>query len=362
MKWRVDDIATRAAEDLFRGYKPQVQTNGHQYIIAPTPYGRIELVPIGGKFLVAAESPPGGARLDPSVLSGDLASHLKDNHLHPWRIVRGRRILSVLPELARTASPKEEEPESTAWSPYVRDPGKARKVIGQARKTLVRKLAGLVVSQLPGCPVPALAGPFGVGKHTLALAAADLLELLPVELPLGRLLGNRMLATPQEMLLDTILAGTPFLTGCASLLILSDAELLARLPQRDRFQALLELGRLPHVLLLATVEDASTVEMPQVIGITCPGLKGHAETLELLKTEQPDLRPVDSAIRAICRESRVQGVGIVPARLLFLARLGHTILDPDNPSRNQDLFPDDASAAIGVARRAWQETREERKQ
>ena len=171
-----------------------------------------------------------------------------------------------------------------------------------------------------------------------------------------------MLATPQEMFLDAILDGTLCLKEKGSLLVVSDAELLAGLSERDQFQVLLELNRLPHALLLGTVEAAVQLELPNIVSLACPGLKEHAEARALFKIERSSLKLVDSAVEALCRESRVSGVGIVPGRLLFLAGLGHAMLEPAGLSGNRELFPDDVFAAIGVAKQAWRDERKERKQ
>jgi hypothetical protein len=204
-------------------------------------------------------------------------------------------------------------------------------------------------------------GPYGIGKHQVAVACARLLGLKAVELPLGRMFALRMLSTPQELLLDTLLAATPHMSREPALLVVSDGQLLGTLSQSDFFQALLELNRLPQTVLLATTDNRDALAgWPDTVSLPCPGLKGEEEGRRLLAVAYPQLEFADPVAGALCRAAAAPKLGIVPGRLLYVARLAQALRYPSGKEDRRGLFSDDAIAAVAMVRQAWQKERHRR--
>jgi hypothetical protein len=65
------------------------------------------------------------------------------------------------------------------------------------------------------------------------------------------------------------------------------------------------------------------------------------------------LEIADQAMDMLCRASFVREVGIVAGRLLYLVRLGLSLVDcPDG--RAPTFSPDEAAPAINMAKLAWE--------
>ena len=354
MSWRVDPKATRAAAELF-GARQTVKRNGRQYLLERTPYGQMELIPIGrDRYLVAVESPPADApRYPRSALTPELAEHLRSNGLHPWRIVPGAEASEALGNLARAEPAGQDDATGPAWSRYTCDLPKGAKLVGADRLRLAERWAGLIAAPAAAGALPAMAGPRGVGKRTLTAEAAGRLGLSAVELPLHRILTDRILQTPMELFVETALAAISQLSE-RDLLVVSDAEAIALTPPRQRREILAELGRVPHVVLLADVGDLSAAQLPGVVPQACPGLAGTEEAGELIATNLPGIELATPALVMLCRAASLHGVGVVPGRLLYTIGLARSLIDPTDPSKLKRISPDEAAPAIELAARAWQ--------
>ena len=354
MKWQVDMKATRAVADLFKDFAPTVRKNGGQYLVEPSPYGQMELIPLRkGLFLVAAESPPAQTPdVDLALLPRELVRHLSRNRLRPWKLVRGGEASEVLRNLVRGGESSDADDVQAAWSPYTCDIAERGTLVGQARLRVAEHLAAVISAQGDDGPVAALAGPRGVGKRTLTVAAAGMLGLSPIELPLQRLFVERILQTPLELFLDTVLAATAVM-GDDELLVVNDAEVVARFAPRHRRQMLVELSRLPNVVLLLNSDDLAAMRMADIVTLSCPGLADVEEARELLEASSPGLTLEGPALEMVCRASSMGRLGIIPARLLHLVRLGQLLVDPREPSPSGSFSPDEAAPAIEMARQAW---------
>ena len=236
MSWRIDRQATKAAAELFDPYAPTVKRNGRQYLVAPSPYGQMELIPVGQRrYLVAAESPPSQAvPVDESLLAGELLAHLQRNGLRPWRIVSGGGASDVLRNLVRdepaeVAEPSE-SPGEAGWSPYVQPLADRGELVGQERLRVAEQLAATIAARPPDGPLGNLAGPAGVGRGTTTATAAEMLGLSPLELPLQRILTDRIFQTPLELFLETMLAASAEMTD-TQLLVVTDAELMSEITE-----------------------------------------------------------------------------------------------------------------------------------
>ena len=356
MSWTIDHQATRDATDLFEDGAPIVKRNGRQFLVERSPYGQIEFIPLRrGLYLAAATSPPqGSSPVDIASVSAGLASHLRRNNLKPWQIVHGQEISEVLRNLILGQPAEDDSMKVAPWSPYVLIPKARGKLIGEARLQVAQQLAGLVrAGSMDTNPLAALSGPPGVGKHTVTEDAAKRLGLSLVELPLGRLLIDRVFQTPREVFLETIMAAQESLNE-EELLVVSDAEFISLLPSPHRHQALLELSRLDHVVLLTN--DQTLLQTADVVVLTCPGLAGTDEMLELLEASEAKLEIVGSALETTCRAAFVPGVGVIPARLLYLLRLGQALLGSTGTLASGTFSPDDATPAALLAQQAWTDT------
>jgi hypothetical protein len=354
MSWTIDQEGTQQAAKLFGyRYKPMVKKNGEQYLVEPSPYGRIELVPIRqGTFLAAAQSPPEQASAFNIVMvPPGILNHLRRNKLKPWKVVRGQRITDVLSSLVRDDS-NDAEKEGILWSPYAFVPPTRGKLIGETRLHVTQQLVALIQVRNINNPLPLLTGLQRVGKHTVAEKVASKLSLSMIELPLGRLLTDRVFQTPQEFFLEMILSAKANLSD-QELLLISDAQLICGLSGVYRHQLLLELARLPRVVLIADGYGQSLTEIPNIVALICPGLANMGEAMELLRLKEPRLELVGSALKMICNSTCVPGVGIIPGNLLFLVRLGCSLMDPYSKSGSIKFSPDVATAAANIAGQAW---------
>ncbi|NQT11393.1 MAG: hypothetical protein HQ582_01505, partial [Planctomycetes bacterium] len=229
MLWKTDNQATEVARRAFPEHAPRVLSNGkRQYVLEPTPYGRVELVGLDRGFMVAAEEPPGGARISPEALPPRLVKHLETHGLHAWKVVQSDDYSEVIRGLARGEPDEEGElavPERE-MIPFVTTVDASAELLGETRQERCEQVAGLADSQrFPG-PLVQLVGPDGVGKRTMAAAVARQMGWsLLGELPLSRVFVNRVLQTPPETALDTVLTAGASLAP-DQLLLVSDAEML----------------------------------------------------------------------------------------------------------------------------------------
>jgi hypothetical protein len=343
--WRTDREATRLAAELFEG-SPVVRRNGEQYMVSETPFGRMELVRLPGRqqFLAAVERPPEDPSFDPASLPADVSDHLERNGLRPWRIVVAPTgdVAEALRRLARGGGA--EPVAAPIWSPFACPVEEAGEVIGEARGQAVEEVAGLVAARRNRSPVPVLLGHDGVGKHVVAAAAARRLGKIPVELPLGRLLADRVFATGMELFLQTVLTARAHMTGTV-LLIVSGAEVAVQVPPRQRRQIGEELSRLPDTVLAGTAPPP----LPLVVPVVCPALTTTGQIGALIEAHHPGLGLEEPALNMVARSAHVPPVGFIPARVLFLVRLALS-LNGDRPVR---LSPDDMAHAARLAASCW---------
>jgi hypothetical protein len=242
----------------------------------------------------------------------------------------------------------------------------ATTVIGEARNGVVDNVTALLRAAGPDSPVPGLRGFAGVGRRTLAVAAAERLGLVPVELPLGQILAvGRVLQTPLEVLQDTLLAGLKHMTA-SDLFLVRDAELLSMLPLVQQRAVLEMVGRLPHALLLAD-GSLETPPIPGVVYLGCPGLDNESDALALVAAHLPEAKVEGPALRQVCKAASADESGILPGRLLFLVRVAlsssgaSAVITDDGvgPAETGDvrpsgsIAPDEANQAVEWTADAW---------
>ena len=362
MSWKTDPEATKVARELFEG-SPVVKRNGEQYVVLQTPFGRVELYRLAGRreFLAAAEAPPEETvAIEAERLPPDVAAHLQHNRLRPWRIVAAPsgNVTEALRRLAdgeaadgdvkassnETATPHSSHPASS-WCPFLVPLAEHGEVVGEHRVRVAEYLTGIMDATQPLRPLPALVGPAGVGKRTIAAAAARALGLRPQELPLSRILFDRFCSTALELLLETVIAGSVRL-GADELVVLSDAEVLGRLSSRLRRQVVQELSRLPRRVLLAS----AIPEGCEVIPLVCHALKTMDEVNELVRLHYPQLLLDEPVLNMISRSASVPEAGVLPGRALYLVRLALSLAEHGNPTR---LTPDDVAPAQYLTERLW---------
>jgi len=369
MSWRPDNRATAIAREVFPNHAPSVLFNGErQYVLDPTPFGRVELVGFEQGFVVAAEHPPPGAMIDPGRLPQRLVGHLDTHGLRPWKVVRSDDCSEVIRALV-VAEPGPAGASNGVSIPFVSPISSSSELLGEARLRCCEQLAGLVDSQrFPG-PLAQLVGPDGVGKRTTAAAIARRMGWSLVgELPLSRLLIERVLQTPLETALDTVSTAARSLRR-DDLLVVSDAELLGLLEDQVCESILRELARLPHVILAAR---PGAVRTGQVVTLECLGLESVEEVRALLKAEHAEVFFAGAALELAIRAATISGVGVVPGRLLYLVRLAKALRPADvadeprasgpgpdtaTESRRETerivVAPDEITSAITLAAPAW---------
>jgi len=369
MLWKTDNQATETAREVFPKHLPRVVSNGkRQYLVEPTPFGRVELVGMDHGFVVAAEKPPAGALIDPDRLPERLVGHLNGNGLRPWKVVYSDDCSDVIRALVVAESGRRPAMGEVSI-PFVSPITSSAELLGEARQGRCEQLAGLIASgRFPG-PLVELVGPDGVGKRTTAAAVARRMDWSLVgELPLARLLVDRVLQTPLETALDTVLAAAASL-GAGDLLVVSDAELLELMGKPTCESVLREFARLPHVLLLAR---PGAVGPDHVVTLECPGLDCAEDARALVEAEYPDIFFAGAALELAIRAATVPGVGLIPGRLLYLVRLAKALrpadvverlraselgVDTDRKERTEGeeivLSPDEISSATTLALPVW---------
>jgi len=340
MKWQEAPELSRAAAEIFRDPEVLARRRGEQYCVDHTVYGRVELVKVKNGYLVAAELPPPG-RFAPPRLSADLAAHLARHDLSPVLTVPTEEPAEALRELARLG--EEGEQAVPPWSPFVRPIPEGREVVGEDRIRAARDLRAVLDVRVDGDPPPALTGVPGAGRRTLVAAAAAELGLTPLELPLGRILvPDRVMQSPLELLIDTLLGAAAALEP-DGLLALTEAEILHHVKPADRFEIHAELCRLPSAVLV------TAHPLPGCVTLACKGLDGPEAAAELLRVEAPEIELIDAALGMACAAARGPDRLVLPARLLFVVRLAHSL---DN-ARKGPLSPDDLAPAVRLAGDAW---------
>ena len=375
MLWKTDNQATRTAREVFPDHLPRVFSNGRrQYVLEPTPFGRVELVGLERGFVVAAEHPPPGATIDPERLPRRLAGHLDSHGLQAWKVIPSDDCSEAIRALV-LAEPDPSGASGGAAIPFLSPIVSSSELLGDARRQRAEQLAGLAASQRAPGPLAQLVGPDGVGKRTTAVAVAGQMNWeLVGELPLSRLLVDRVLQTPPETALDTALVAAASLQE-DQLLVVSDAERLDCLEGQTRAAFLGELVRLPHVILLARHHAARTRGL---VILECPGLESADDAEALVRTEHPEVSFAGAALDLAMRAATVRGVGLIPGRLLYLVRLAKALRPRDLPEETpaaeprsryiaeggrEDetvvLAPDEISSAITLTARTWTSERDD---
>jgi hypothetical protein len=355
MTWKPDQDSTRAIRDIFPGHRPEVKINGRHFHLADTPYGQMEIISVGDAYLVAAENPPERMSLkELKLFTPEILAHLRRQvpPLVPWKTVAGDNLQQVLQQLSGSGQGLELALQSLAPFVQTYSSDRPNQLCGESRGAAADTLAGLLAAQRVGHPLPAVTGLPGVGKHTLAADVAGRLGLQPLEIPLRRLLIQRVVQSPAEMVLQVVLAAEERIDG--GLAMISEAELLRLLPPAQRRMVLSELAQLPHVVLL--------VNQPEVPGedcvpLKCPGLMSREEAGQLLSVVFPKMQVLPQALAMAAAAAADPDVGIIPARLLYVVDLGLSLgRAGDTPAR---FTPDDAAPAVEIARNTWQARNED---
>ena len=375
MDWVLNRSATKAAKNVFpESPQVRVEQHGRQYVIRPTRYGRVALLPLTEGFLVAAERPPSSAEacLDVFGLDARLRRYLERNSLRPWKLVQQRECVEVIRSLAAQDDAGPGEEPAPCFSEYISPLAHDVALAGESRRRCLENLAALVAAQQPAGPLVQLYGPESIGKRTMAAALAGPGYRLVGELALARLLVRRVFTTAFELVIETFLAGGRAMRP-DDLLVVSDAELLNSMPPLTRGQVLQELGRLPHVVLTAR-SDPRRLAVPQLVTLEVPGLT-RDEARSLVADEYPELEFAGAAADLLldaCRSS----AGVVPGRLCYLIELSRALMastacpehssSPCQPEVRQEgteappaerivLAPDEITAAMTLVQSAWLE-------
>lgn len=348
--WCYDADATRAACRFFKGDRAVVQRNGRQLLITGTPAGRLELLPFGHLMLAAAENPPHGITeriLEhlPSAIIG----HCERHGLRPWKVLqRDDRLGKVLGRLWDDHASVQDS-RAPLWSPLLHYLP-SRPLVGESRHELCDQVGAVLKARRECMPLPLLWGPGGVGRRTLLGEVAARFCLTGIELPLGRLLSSRVFQSASEACMDFLLEARPELDKV--LLAVSGAEWICSMSSPfDRRWFLDELGRLPHVVLL-TDQQLQLATGDRCVILACRGLT-IAQSAELLAVECPRCSVSRPVLEMMARIASLPDVGVVPARLVFLARLAESILGASAAGERRELHPDDVAPAIATVAETW---------
>lgn len=354
--WRTDSRATHAAREAFPEHAPRVFRYGDgQFLLTPTPFGRMELIAVREGYLVAVEHLPDGddaASREAPPLPEPLARHLSANGLRVWKTVPSREPAEVIRSLGAggTAPPKPQaDGRGGVWSPLLLPLAAPGRAVGEVRQARAQAVASLLAARGPGDPLPGLVGPEGVGKRTLLAGLAAEHGWAAIELPLRRVFLERVFQTPIECFLELLLAAAGRL-GEKDLLVVSDAEMLAGAPEPRQRHIVAELSLLPRVCLAARPVGAPPPY--GVVAMSCPGLDGPEEVAALLAAELPDVRFEGAGLGLLARAASLPGAGVVPGRLLYLVRLAVALFEGEEGAPVV-LAPDEAARVIGLARSAW---------
>lgn len=350
VKWRLHTSGTRLVRRLLGPeYSPCVRSLRTQYEISDTPYGRLALIKVrdADVFIVAAEDPPfDGQEVVGPLLGPEIRSYLEQQGLQPWRLERGASVEDAIFGLsAYWSNPDGEEGEGpeapVAFSPYLCEMEKAPEILGANRQLTVRRLAALVAAQSPRASfaLPVLVGDRGIGRHSMAAAAAEAIGRRAIEMPLRRLVAPRFLQTPEDSILSFLLKAQRAL-GPQELLVVSDAHLLGR--RGSLAEAFEEALRLGGVVLLAREEPGSErIDLPRLV-LPCHGLSA-ASARQLVRERFPKRRFAEGVLVTLMRLAASDG-GVNPGRLLYLLSL---------TGDASPVYPDDIAMARFTAERVW---------
>jgi len=345
MEWEPDAESTAIARTVFAPLKcqPVVHRNGRQLVITRTPFGRIEILPVESRLLVVAERPPCDAPgFDPARCPPNVRQHMVANGLRAWKHYHGPHpdLSSVLSDLLRCGSGGDGGAEE--FSPLLCQAPPAVEVVGEHRQRTVDQLVSLLRAHRLRAPVALVRGRRGSGRRTIAAAAAARLGLVARELPLSRLLlVDRILQSPLELFLDVVMCAGKAM-GSRDILIVSAAQLLARLIADKRRFILDELSRLPNVVLIVDSDNYS--EISCVVHLNCQGLTDTQQATRLLDLTWPSVSLSDEALKTFCDAANVPVDGILPGYLLFLVNLALTAAEP----RGDSLFISREAAEFAV--------------
>ena len=351
----------------------QVKQHGEQYIIQPTPYGVVELLPLEQGFLIAAENPPASAATngEPFELDAKVRRYLEKNGLRPWKIASDGKCTEVILSLAGEKGGENQDPGVIPpFSQYLSSLKQSAALAGEARLRCFEKLAALVKAQQPAGPLVQLVGLEGIGKRTMTASLALHGYELVGELALSRLLIKRVFTTPLELVVETLLAGNRCM-GEDDLLVISDAELLETIPRSIRSQLFRELARLPHVVLTARPRQTQ-FQRDSLVRLEIPGLTFEEARL-FAATMYPHVEFAGSALDLLI-QGCLSEAGVVPGRLIYLVDLAQALLDPAtryldlvSPAEKKPrlesenlpkdvtfvLAPDEVVAALRIVASAW---------
>jgi len=363
--WVPDIDATRALRDAFSGLPDEDASrlnvrrleDGEVFVFNTRRYGRTAILKVGEGYVVAVERTPDTGRLSPS-----LRRHLADNDVRPFmHYPEAESVSDAMRSLADAGSPLVTQGAGNARSllngggrgesPFVVSLEPRPSLVGARRKESLEKLHCILSARRAGDDAPRISAPRGVGKRTFAAAIARQRGWRAIDFRMGPMLLDRFLTAPPESVLDALVSVLDTL-GPDDILVVSQAEAMIRLdPFHERY-LMEEFARLDNVLLLSTPLRAHDVA-GESVGLSIPGLQNAKEAEELLSAEFEGSEFEPAAIAALARAatSRRPDVGIVPGRLLQLARLGESLLPPAERSA-RPVYPDEVMAAAGLARAA----------
>lgn len=355
MRWRHDRKKTkqvRAAGGLFTGYAPVVQTCGNrQLLITEGPLGGvIEMIRLEDRMLIATRSAPPVQSEQLGEIPRRVRAHLRDQGLIPWAIAEETDFGKVLREMA--SLPKDrpvvaDPPSETRTDHRLKTVGE---LIGGRRRQLAETLVAMVSVEGRRRPLPVLEGYPGAGKRTLADAVCRQLGYAPTHRTLELLQSEWLYAANVERALDH---GTKPAKG--GIVIVSGADIIAEFSRRLRSLVLAELGA-SKAILLADGTERKLRDTPGVVSFWCPGL-AEQEAGELLQIARPKVELVDAAPIMAFRSASVNGVGILPGRLLWVVDLAAKLAQPSRRGAVR-LAGDELAPAIELAHQAWAEEKE----
>jgi hypothetical protein len=130
------------------------------------------------------------------------------------------------------------------------------------------------------------------------------------------------------------------------LTVFSAAEWLTKLSLLDRLQTLTELSRLRRVVLVSEHSFGRALGA-QCVSLACPGL-ARDDCAALIAAECPALEVAEAALDMMARAAWEPGFGVIPRRLLLLARLAQSLTDGTDRTEAEVIRPDDVAPAIAL--------------
>lgn len=351
--------ASHIARETFPACDPQVFSYGdEQYLLKNSPYGTLALIRTEKTvYLVAAERPAGGV-LDPKFLDSHILAILQKKGLTAWKLVRAASINEAIRALSGNSADVPLAPEEPRlWSPYLSVlPEGAGTLLGAQRLHVLELLRATVPAAAGSAsrPLPLVCGPDGVGKRFVAAKLRATLGGAGFEIPLSRLLVDRIFSTQHEMLLDTLLAAAAH-TLPQDLLVLSDAELLSDFSEYACERILDEAGRVGRVLLLARRVPGPSCR--RLLVFPLPGLRAD-EAAALVREEHADVSFSGAALDLLIQAATVPEAGVLPGRVNYLLRLALNMVEAGTGTRKV-LAPDEVAEVIRLSRPAWRHAPED---